>query len=181
MAQSFKRKKLNLKVEREFQLWLLVRILGVIILCSAVAGGILFFYARHETASSFYQAHIKIRRVSDLLLPVVLAGSLVSLVSGAILAIFLPQKIAGPIYRIEKDLEPFQSEGDLTVSIHLRRGDTLQDFARNLNAALSGMRERVQAVKDGHQVLIDLNVEHPDSRFSDAISRQEEALARIKT
>jgi len=181
MSYSFKRKKLNLKVEREFQLWLLVRILGVILLCSVVAGVILFFYARHETAASFYEAHIKIRRVSDLLLPVVAAGSLVSLVSGVFLAIFLPQKIAGPIYRIEKDLETIKREGDLTVSVRLRQGDTLQNFAGNLNETLQSLRERVQEVKDGHLALAAIHHERPDPRFSEALSRLEQTLSRVKT
>ena len=69
-----KRKKLNLQVKRQFQVWLLVRILGTVLLSSGVAALILYFYAHQEVGASFYDAHIKIRRVSDLLIPVVLAG-----------------------------------------------------------------------------------------------------------
>ncbi|MFO7605805.1 MAG: methyl-accepting chemotaxis protein, partial [Desulfurivibrionaceae bacterium] len=93
----YKRKKLNLAVKKEFQKWLLVRILGTILLSSVVAAVILYFYSSRELGESFYDAHIKIRRVSDLLLPVILAGSFVSLLSGTLLALFLPQKIAGPV------------------------------------------------------------------------------------
>src|SRR3989339_1256756 len=101
----YKRKKLNLKVKRDFQKWLLARILGVVVLSSLLAALILYFYSYREITDSYYDAHIKIRRVSDLLLPVVLAGSFISLISGMLLALFLPQKIAGPIYRIETDLQ----------------------------------------------------------------------------
>ncbi|MCP3178279.1 methyl-accepting chemotaxis protein [Desulfuromonas sp. KJ2020] len=180
MTQEFKRKKLNLQIEREFQIWLLVRIVGVIVLCSVVAGLILFLYARQETAASFYQAHIKIRRVSDLLLPVVAAGSLVSLASGVLLALFLPQKIAGPIYRIEKDLEQFQ-HGDLTVTIRLRQGDTLQDFSQNLNNMVISIRERVRVVKEDHAVLKRLAAELDDSRLDEAVNKQEHSLRQLKT
>ncbi|BCA79358.1 methyl-accepting chemotaxis protein [Desulfuromonas sp. AOP6] len=180
MTQDFKRKKLNLQVEREFQLWLLVRILGVILLCSVVAGLILYLFARQETAASFYQAHIKIRRVSDLLFPVVAAGSLVSLASGVLLALFLPQKIAGPIYRIEKDLEQFK-HGDLTVTIRLRQGDTLQDFSQNLNNMVISIRERVQAVKDDHGALQVLAADLDDPRLKEALNRQNKSLSQLKT
>ena len=180
MTQEFKRKKLNLQIEREFQIWLLVRIVGVIVLCSVVAGLILFLYARQETAASFYQAHIKIRRVSDLLLPVVAAGSLVSLASGVLLALFLPQKIAGPIYRIEKDLEQFQ-HGDLTVTIRLRQGDTLQDFSQNINNMVISIRERVRVVKEDHAVLKRLAAELDDSRLDEAVNKQEHSLRQLKT
>ncbi|MGE4580166.1 MAG: methyl-accepting chemotaxis protein [Desulfuromonadales bacterium] len=171
---------MNLQIEREFQIWLLVRIVGVIVLCSVVAGLILFLYARQETAASFYQAHIKIRRVSDLLLPVVAAGSLVSLASGVLLALFLPQKIAGPIYRIEKDLEQFQ-HGDLTVTIRLRQGDTLQDFSQNLNNMVISIRERVRVVKEDHAVLKRLAAELDDSRLDEAVNKQEHSLRQLKT
>lgn len=138
-----KRKKLNLAVKREFQLWLLIRIFGTILLSSLVAAAILFFYARQEIGDSFYEAHIKIRYVSDLLVPVVIAGSLVSVISGTILALFLPQKIAGPIFRIEEDLRKIQG-GQLDKVIKLRQGDPLHDFAETINTtvvALRGARE----------------------------------------
>ena len=77
-----KRKKLNLQVKRSFQMWLLLRIMGTVLVSSVVAALILYFYANQEVGASFYDAHIKIRKVSDLLIPVILAGSVVSLVSG---------------------------------------------------------------------------------------------------
>lgn len=139
MGYKYKRKKLNLTVKREFQLWLLVRIIGTILLSSLVAAAILFFYARQEIGQSFYEAHIRIRHVSDLLIPVVIAGSLVSLISGTILALFLPQKIAGPIFRIEEDLRKIQ-EGQLDKVIKIRKEDPLQDFTETINKTLAVLR-----------------------------------------
>lgn len=136
---SFKRKRLNLLVKRRFQLWLLTRILGTILCSSLVAALILYFYAQQEIGESFYEAHIKIRRFSDLLIPVVAAGSLVSLISGTILAIFLPQKIAGPIFRMEEDLRRIQ-DGHHDRVIKLRQGDPLQDFADTINTTVAALR-----------------------------------------
>lgn len=146
---GFKRKKLNLSVKNELQRWLLVRISGVVILSSVIAALVLYGYARNEICDSFYSAHIAIRRVSDLLWPVVAAGSAVSLLSGMLLAIFLPQKIAGPIFRIEKDLEPV-GQGDLTVTITLRADDPLQDFAARINEAIGELRVKVHRIQDGY-------------------------------
>ncbi|MBU0673813.1 MAG: methyl-accepting chemotaxis protein [Proteobacteria bacterium] len=140
--QRYKRKKLNLQIEKKFQMWLLVRILGTIFVSSIVAAGILYFYAHQEVGESFYDAHIKIRRVSDLLIPVVIAGSLVSLVSGMLIAIFLPQKIAGPIFRIEQDLIVIRG-GDLDKKIRLRDGDPLQGLAESINATIMSVRSRL--------------------------------------
>jgi len=143
---KYKRKKLNLRIKREFQKWVFIRVLGTVILSSLVASIILYFYAHHEVTASFYDAHVKIRRVSDLLLPVVLAGSFVSLVSGTILALFLPQKIAGPLYRIEMGLKEVQ-KGDLSVIIHIRKDDPLHDFVNQINVTLASLDERFGASK----------------------------------
>ena len=84
----YQRKRLNINVKSEFQRWLLWRIFGVVLISAVVAALVLYFYARHETITTFYDAHIKLRRVSDLLLPVVLSGVGVSMLSGLALALF---------------------------------------------------------------------------------------------
>lgn len=168
------RKKLNLAVKSDFQKWLLVRIFGVVLLSSLAAALILYFYARQEIGESFYEAHIKIRHVSDLLWPVVLAGSAVSLISGMLLAIFLPQKIAGPIFRIEKDLEAVR-QGDLTVEITLRRGDILRDFAANLNQTILSLRTKVARAQKGCERLAEQEKDDP------AIAEVCEELRTLKT
>ncbi len=176
-----KRKKLNLSVKKHFQRWLLVRILGVTFLCSIIAALILYLYARNEITTSFFDAHIKIRRVSDLLLPVVLAGSLVSLISGMLISIFLPQKIAGPIFRIEQDLKPLQ-EGDLTSLIRLREGDVLNELAEEVNKATDEIKGKVQMSKDALANLIEVLTTMPAN--SDVQARTQElqnVLAKLKT
>jgi len=137
-----KRKKLNLKVKEQFQKWLLVRILGTVVLSSLVAAIILYLYSSQEIGESFYEAHIKIRRVSDLLIPVILAGSFVSLLSGTLVALFLPQKIAGPIFRIEEDLKEIQA-GNLKKEIRLREGDPLKGLARTINTTISFLSSKI--------------------------------------
>jgi nitrogen fixation/metabolism regulation signal transduction histidine kinase len=143
----YKRKKLNLSVKKEFQKWLLIRILGTVLLSSVVAAAILYFYSSREIGESFYEAHIKIRRVSDLLLPVILAGSFVSLLSGAMLALFLPQKIAGPVFRIEEDLKEIQ-EGNLEKEIRLRQEDPLKELAQAINQTIAFLRAKIEKPKE---------------------------------
>jgi methyl-accepting chemotaxis protein len=176
----YKRKKLNLSVKRQFQMWLLVRILGVVFVSALVAVLILYFYSRQEISSSFYSAHIQIRRVSDLLLPVMAAGAFVSLLGGMVLAVFLPQKIAGPLFRIEKDLEMIR-QGDLTCQIRLRKNDTLTELADSVNETTADLRARIQEVKDIQRELdgIIASLEHREAAAVSA--RQREALERFRT
>jgi methyl-accepting chemotaxis protein len=149
---KYKRKKLNLAIKCEFQRWLLVRIFGAVLLSSLVAALVLYFYARKEVGDSFYDAHIAIRHVSDLLWPVIAAGSAVSLISGMFLALFLPQKIAGPLFRIEQDLKKVQG-GDLTVAIHLRENDTMKEFVETVNKTIETLRVKIKSVQIGYAEL----------------------------
>lgn len=176
----YKRKKLNLAVKRDFQLWLLVRIFGAVVLSALMAVLILYFYSRQEISSSFYSAHIQIRRVSDLLLPVMAAGAFVSLLAGLALALFLPQKVAGPIYRVQKSLETIR-DGDLTEHLVLRRNDTLMDLADSMNDTTAGLRAKIEEIKETQRELdrIIASLEHREAAALSA--RQRAALASLRT
>lgn len=179
----FKRKRLNISVKKYFQRWLHVRILGAVVLSSLIAALVLYFYARNEITASFFDAHIKIKRVSDLLLPVIIAGSMVSLLSGIVLSLFLPQKIAGPIFRVEQDLVPIQN-GDLTTHITLREGDILTELADAVNKTTSATRVKVELCKSSLDSLIKSVEESElpkDGLVYQQIATLEQALAQLKT
>jgi len=176
----FKRKKLNLAVKRKFQMWLLGRIICVVIVSTLVAVLILYLYSRKEISSSFYSAHIQIRRVSDLLLPVMAAGAFVSLLSGIILALFLPQKIAGPVFRVQKGLEVI-GDGDLTEKVVLRQNDIFMDLADSVNGATGGLKNRVLEIKENHREIDELVASLGHQEAVAVSARQNAALDRLCT
>ncbi|MFH7320201.1 HAMP domain-containing protein [Desulfurivibrio sp. D14AmB] len=165
---------------RQFQLWLLVRILGVVLLSSLVAALVLFLYARQEISANFYSAHIQVRRISDLLLPVMAAGALVSLLSGMVLALFLPQKIAGPVYRIQQALKTLR-EGEFGQRVRLRTGDPLGDLADSVNETAAGIGSRIEEIKGIQKELDGLIQSLEHRRAQEVSSRQNAALARLRT
>ncbi|MDD2556657.1 MAG: methyl-accepting chemotaxis protein [Desulfuromonadaceae bacterium] len=175
---AYRRKSLNLGVKTEFQRWLMWRIFGVVLLSALVAALVLYFYARHETITTFYDAHIKLRRVSDLLLPVVLSGVGVSLLGGLLLALFLPQKIAGPLYNIERTLERVRS-GSLKPRVKLRQHDCLEEMANEVNLTLDFMHERIVAAAellDEIHAALDIS---DDARVREMLQRQQELLRSL--
>ena len=178
--KTFKRKKLNLSVNRKFQMWLLVRIAGVVVLSSFVAVLILYLYSRQEISSNFYSAHIQLRRVSDLLFPVMAAGAFISLLSGLVLAIFLPQKIAGPVFRIQKGLKVIE-EGDLSEQISLRKNDVFMDLADSVNQTTAALRGRIREIKEIQKEL-DRVVATLENQQAAALSgRQNQTLEHLRT
>ena len=178
--KTFKdRKKLNLTVKKEFQRWLMFQVLIAVVLSAVVAALILYFYARQEVVGSFFDAHVKIRRVSDLLLPVVIAGSLVSLSCGVLLALFLPQKVAGPLYRIETDLAKV-AEGNLATRIKLRDNDTLQDFAGHVDETVLALRRQVVELRRRHEVLESALSSNQPEKAREAAAALKESLDHFK-
>ena len=175
-----KRKKLNLTVKRAFQMWLLVRVLGVVLVSTLAAVLILYFYSRQEISSSFYAAHLQIRRVSDLLLPVMAAGAFISLVSGLLLALFLPQRIAGPLFRIQKSLQTIGS-GDLSEQVALRKNDIFQDLASTVNDSAAGLREKIEEIKKTQRELDRMVSSLKKEEVAAVCALQKEALEKLRT
>jgi methyl-accepting chemotaxis protein len=174
----YRRKQLNINVKSEFQRWLLWRIFGVVLLSALVAALVLYFYARHETVTTFYDAHIKLRRVSDLLLPVVLSGVGVSLLGGLALALFLPQKIAGPLYNIERTLGRVR-DGSLLPRVKLRQNDCLEEMAAEVNRTLDFMQNEVDKTLELQQQIRSALDAGDVTCARELLQRQEEMLQHL--
>lgn len=70
----------------------------------------------------------------------------------AAVSIFFSHKIAGPIYRIEKNLERVAS-GDLTVETRFRGKDELTAVADEINAMVRGIGSSIRSMKGGFEEL----------------------------
>ncbi|WP_456431008.1 methyl-accepting chemotaxis protein [Thermosulfuriphilus sp.] len=174
-----KRKKLNLSVKRDLQLWILSRIVFVVAVSISIALLIMYFFSHKRIDESFYQAHITIRRVSDLLLPVILASGGVCLGAGILFAIFFPQQIAGPIYRIEEDLKNV-AQGNFSQVFRLRRGDRFHSLAEAANQALDRVRKELKQIQ-GDLELIDQDLEQGRiERIQERVNQIQERIKALK-
>jgi methyl-accepting chemotaxis protein len=75
----------------------------------------------------------------------------VILVLGAF-SIFITHKIAGPLYRLKKSLTEV-AEGNLDVTVKLRKWDDLQDLAQQVNQLIDELRTFVTALKSDYVML----------------------------
>ncbi|OIO02099.1 hypothetical protein COY52_00945 [Candidatus Desantisbacteria bacterium CG_4_10_14_0_8_um_filter_48_22] len=74
-----------------------------------------------------------------------ISWKLIILIVLAVLAsILISHKIAGPLYRIERNLKEAVGSGDLTHVIILRKGDELEDLVRSINQMICGLKEIVK-------------------------------------
>ena len=175
-----KRKKLNLKVKQDFQIWLLIRIMGTAIITIVVVSIILYFYSATAVDSDYLSHSLEVRKISDVLLPVILAASLTSICAGLLLALFLPQKIAGPIYRIEQDLMQIKN-GDLTKTINLRQADILKDFAKTINMTVDNFRNMIHEIKGNNRDLEAKITAGEIPEIKEAFEKQKNSLEKFIT
>ena len=175
-----KRKKLNLKVKQDFQRWILFRIMATSLLTIIVASVILYLYAKGIVDTEYLSYKADVRKISEVLLPVLIAASLTSIVAGLVLALFLPQKIAGPIFRIEQDLLEIR-EGDLTKTVNLRCADILKELSESINMAFKSVGTMVNDAKESGTILEMKIAEGDTDEIKKAFELHKKQLERIKT
>jgi len=175
-----KRKKLNLKVKQDLQIWLLIRIMGTALLTIIVASLILYVYSVTVVDTDYLSHAAKVRKISEVLLPVLLAASLTSIVVGLLLAIFLPQKIAGPIFRIEQDLLHIRT-GNLTKVVSLRCGDILTELAQSVNMTVHDIRHMINDAKETTDALEATIAKGDIKEIKEAFAKQKACLNKFKT
>jgi nitrogen fixation/metabolism regulation signal transduction histidine kinase len=130
------------------QAWMLVRMAGALLLCATVSGVFLYFYAHQRIEDSFYDVHLQLENISDLLFTIIVSGAVLSFLAALVVVIFIPQKIAGPVYRMEEDLKLVRN-GDLQKRIKLRKNDPMQDLATAINKTVSVLVERIEKAEKG--------------------------------
>ncbi|MDF1554045.1 MAG: methyl-accepting chemotaxis protein [Deferrisomatales bacterium] len=141
-------KRRILFIEKAFQLRFIAKVTAVVVLGTALTGGLLYLLADKEFGRAFYSAHYQARSSWELLLPAVLAASFVSMCIVAMVAVVLTlydsHRIGGPMYRFRANLETIAG-GDLTLVTHLRDGDELRALTEAMNGMTRSLRDKVAA------------------------------------
>jgi methyl-accepting chemotaxis protein len=70
----------------------------------------------------------------------------------SLLSVFITHKVAGPLFRMKKDISQVV-EGDLNVVVRLRKGDDMKDLAEKINLLIEELRTFVTASKNAHDLL----------------------------
>jgi methyl-accepting chemotaxis protein len=142
------RKMINFSVKRQLQFRLLCKVLGIVFVGVGIMAVIFYFYSNREINDSYRQFHVNAKNFLDYLWPAVISSLLLSTVAAIGITLFLPQRIAGPLYRIEKDLNDVVSRGDLTHRIELRKGDEVTDLAEAVNMTVDSLREKIERINE---------------------------------
>lgn len=138
-------------IKKDFQINLIIRfcliLLGGVVFSTAV----LYFFSQGTLTSSFQNSRLIIQKTGSAILPAVLYTNLITL--GLISAVtvfvtlFISHKIAGPIYRFEKEMKNI-ALGNLNNKISLRKNDQIREIAESLNQMAGSLHEKVVEISN---------------------------------
>jgi len=135
---TFKRRKKL--IDRRFQyrsiaIWLTVVLAGFL----AFAAGLALFYWISSARGDELMSQTIASRV-QIILPPLLANDLLIMIIAIVVGIFVTHRVAGPIYRMQSDIERALSGGS-HARVRLRRGDAFPELAEKVNELIERLDE----------------------------------------
>ena len=142
MGRPYRRR--NYFINKDFQ----GRFVFMFVLLASIGGvmavGLFNYLAQKRLDVIMYSIHIPAKRINELLSSDMLYANLFSFFLVLFFLVFainrLSISIAGPLYRIKKDLKEI-AKGDLSFNITLRYKDEFKDFASEINSMIENLRE----------------------------------------
>ena len=141
------RKPLNYSINRKMQIRLFMKVLGVSIVGAVLMAVIFYFYSNRLINDSYRQFHVHAQNFIEFLWPAIFLSLITAIFFTTAITLFFPLRIAGPLYRIERDFMDKVHEGDLTVRFKVRKGDEGRELADTINASLDNLRNKIEMIK----------------------------------
>jgi len=168
--RTYRRKPVNLGIKLHLQTRLLGRLGMLLLLCVATGAAVFYLSGTHELGNTWRMAHLRIRTVQELLVPVLAVAAGLALLLGFGASLLFPLHVVGPLPRMEAVLRRIGS-GDFTARVTVREGDILDELSYVLNETAAGLRERLRSLKaeaaalrEEAQRLQRLGEERPEAR-----------------
>lgn len=147
-TKTFKRKQYF--INKKFQAGFILKFIAVLIFGALLSVGVTMLTTQETLTSSFEGSKLVIEKTSLAILPsVVFTNIVTTLIIGIIVIVvtlLISHKIAGPMFRFEKDLEEI-SQGNLQKHIQTRQGDQFSSVAKNLNNMVGNLNEKLSEVQ----------------------------------
>jgi methyl-accepting chemotaxis protein len=145
---KFKRRQYFIK--RKFQAVFILKFLLVLVFGAILSVVITLMTTGETLTSSFEGSRLVIEKTSLAILPSVIFTNVITTTVIGILAVvvtlLVSHKIAGPMFRFEKDLEEI-SQGNLKKQIHIRANDQFGSVAENLNKMVESLNGKLCEIK----------------------------------
>ncbi len=175
-------KRRHFFIKKDFQARFIVHFCLLIIAGGILSTALVLYFSRGNLTSLFHNSRLVVTDTASFLLPVVFYTGLITaaLISIAVIlvALFVSHKIAGPVFRLEKDIGVI-GNGDLSYSIHLRKGDQLRELAEDINQMTTKLNAKIVRLESGlKQVVAMASQENAQSEFQEELQRLDDRIRR---
>jgi len=179
-------KRSNFFIKKGFQFNFALKFMVLIILEAALIAGLFMLISGNTLTTGYANSILTIENTSSFFLWPMLLIILITAIgiglAGMIIFILLSHRIAGPLYRFEKDLGDI-GYGDLTKRISLRKTDQLTEIKEALNSLVSTFDERMARIKASLvelKALTDKGEPGNSAKIQIAVKKLKEEIDRFK-
>lgn len=132
-------------INPEFQMRFIAKFCLVVGLAAIIIAACVIWLTDNSTTVTIENTHVVVKNTVDMIYPIVFQSFLIAAIFAAIAVAFLSMlmthKIAGPLYRLQIDVERIK-DGDYRAEFKVRSSDQLIPFAQSLSDMSSAVRER---------------------------------------
>lgn len=148
LKMTYKRKHYFIK--KGYQFRFILRFCIIILLGAIISTGLLLLFSRGSLTSTFNQSRLVIENTAQAIFPSLLLTNLITLglisLATIIVLLFLSHKLAGPLFRFEKEIREIAS-GDLSKQVRLRKDDQIKEMAESLNFMTTNLRRKLLIIQ----------------------------------
>jgi len=146
-------------VKKDYQLKFILKFCLILFAGSIISTGVLFLFSQGTLTSSFEHSRLVIKNTGIAIMPAVILTNIITLIlisiAAVVVVLFVSHKIAGPMFRFEKDLKEI-GEGNLTETIALRDKDQFTKMAESLNIMTASLHDKVLLIQTEVDGLLEL-------------------------
>lgn len=158
-------------VKKGFQYRFMLITLLIIFIVTNVTGGTVYFLAGTDSGKELVRSVFNsfgFPPDMEILLPAIIFSQLIAIVLVGYLCNRISNKIAGPVYRMEKALSEM-SDGNLSNQVKLRKADEFAELADNLNSFRGKL---VSWLTDTQKILFSSQVKKKPEEAIEALKKQ---------
>jgi methyl-accepting chemotaxis protein len=143
-------RRTTLLVDKKFQILFVAKFFAAVSAAASATALVVYYFCGNATTTVFVNSRLKVMSTTDFILP----GLLVSIAAAvavvgaatALVAFYFSHRIAGPVYRLCRDVSSF-SDGNLAQDFMLREKDEFGELARVLGGCARRMQTDLLGVK----------------------------------
>ena len=150
MNQQYKNRRRRYFIDKDYQTKFILKFCLLVLAGLVVATGLVFVFSYGTVTTYFEHGRLIMKKTAFAILPTVILTNTISLIlvllATIVVVLFISHKIAGPMFRFEKEVEKI-TDGDLTSKIFLRKADQFTKMGERLNMMISALHGRIVAIQ----------------------------------